>query len=53
VGKGAVEAMAETIDTDILTNRAQKNFFKKGAITNFVLTTREQITDEQLKRLEG
>jgi HK97 family phage portal protein len=52
-GLGAVEAMSETIDTDILTNLAQKNFFKKGAITNFVLTTEGKITPEQLKRLKA
>jgi HK97 family phage portal protein len=52
-GKGAVEALAETIDTDILTNMAQKNFFKKGAITNFVLTTDSKISDDQLKRLKA
>jgi HK97 family phage portal protein len=52
-GKGAVEAMADTIDTDILTNLTQKNFFKKGAITNFVLTTDSKINDEQLKRLKA
>lgn len=52
-GKGAVEAMAETIDSDNLANRTQKNFFKNGAITNFVLTTDNKITDEQLKRLKA
>jgi HK97 family phage portal protein len=52
-GLGVVEAIAETIDTDILTNLAQKNFFKKGAITNFVLTTDKAITPDQLKRLKA
>lgn len=52
-GKGVVEAAAETIDSDNLANLTQKNFFKKGAITNFVLTTDGKITDEQLKRLKA
>jgi HK97 family phage portal protein len=52
-GIGAVEAMAETVDADNLANRVQKNFFKKGAITNFVLSTEKSITDEQLKRLKA
>lgn len=52
-GLGAVEAMAETIDADNLANLVQKNFFKKGAITNFVLTTEGKITDAQLKRLKA
>lgn len=52
-GQGAVEVMAESIDTDNLANLVQKNFFKKGAITNFVLTTDKSITPEQLKRLKA
>jgi HK97 family phage portal protein len=52
-GKGVVEAAAETIDSDNLANLTQKNFFKKGAITNFVLTTDGKITDPQLKRLKA
>jgi hypothetical protein len=52
-GKGVVEAAAETIDSDNLANLTQKNFFKKGAITNFVLTTDGKITDRQLKRLKA
>ncbi len=52
-GLGVVEAVAETIDADVLTNTTQKNFFKKGAITNFVLTTDSTITEEQLKRLKS
>lgn len=49
-GYGAVEAIADTIDADNLTNLVQRNFFDKGAITNFVLTTDAKITQEQLKR---
>lgn len=52
-GLGAVEAMAETIDSDNLANLVQKNFFKKGAITNFVLSTESKITEQQLKRLKA
>lgn len=52
-GLGVVEAMAETIDVDNLTNTVTKNFFKKGAITNFVLSTEQKITPDQLKRLRS
>jgi HK97 family phage portal protein len=52
-GKGVVEALAETIDSDNLANLTQKNFFRKGAITNFVLTTDGKITPDQLKRLKA
>jgi HK97 family phage portal protein len=52
-GLGAVEAIADTIDTDNLANLVQKNFFKKGAITNFVLTTDSKVTEAQLKRLKA
>src|SRR3990167_6681468 len=52
-GYGAVEALADTIDADNLTNEAQRNFFEKGAISNFVLTTESKITQEQLKRIRA
>lgn len=52
-GLGTVEAMADTIDIDNLTNLTTKNFFKKGAITNFVLSTDSHLKDDQLKRLRA
>jgi HK97 family phage portal protein len=52
-GYGAVEAIAETIDTDSLTGTTQRSFFENGAITNFVLTTDSNLTNEQLKRLRA
>lgn len=52
-GYGAVEALAETIDTDNLTNETQKNFFLNGAISNLVLWTESNLNDEQLKRLRA
>lgn len=52
-GLGVVEAMADTIDIDNLTNLTTRNFFTKGAITNFVLTTEQKITKENLKRLRA
>lgn len=52
-GIGAVEAMADTIDVDNLTNATSKSFFTKGAITNFVLTTEQKITPDQLTRLRA
>lgn len=52
-GYGAVEAAAETIDVDNLTNATTRSFFEKGAITNFVLSTEKTLNDEQLKRLKA
>lgn len=52
-GYGAVEAAADTIDIDNLTNETTREFFRNGAITNFVLSTEGKLTDEQLKRLKA
>ena len=52
-GFGAVEAAAEVIDIDALTNYTTKKFFENGAITNFVLSTESKITDDQLKRIKA
>lgn len=52
-GYGAVEALAETIDLDNLTTETTTQFFKNGAISNFVLSTDSKVTDEQLKRLRA
>lgn len=52
-GYGAVEALADAIDTDNITNETQRNFFEKGAIGNFVLTTEANVTQDQLKRLKS
>lgn len=52
-GYGAVEALAETIDLDNLTTETTTQFFKNGAINNFVLSTESKITDDQLKRLRA
>lgn len=52
-GYGAVEAIADTIDADNITNETQRNFFDKGAISNFVLTTDNKITQDQLKRIRA
>lgn len=53
LGLGAVEALAETIDLDNLTEETTKRFFTNGAITNFVLSTDNKVTDDQLKRLQA
>lgn len=52
-GYGAVEALSETIDVDNLTNLTTKNFFKKGAITNFVLSTEQKVNSDQIKRIQA
>lgn len=52
-GLGVVEALADTIDLDNLTTETTKNYFKNGAITNFVLTTENKVTQEQIDRLRA
>lgn len=52
-GYGAVEAAADTIDLDNLTTDTTRKFFDNGAITNFVLSTDNKITQDQLKRLKN
>lgn len=52
-GYGAVEAAAQVIDIDYLTNLLTRKFYENGAITNFVLTTAGRITEEQLKRFKA
>lgn len=52
-GYGTVEAIADTIDSDILSNSTQKKFFERGAISNFVLTSEGKITQDQLKRIRA
>lgn len=52
-GLGVVEALADTIDVDNLTNLTTRNFFQKGAISNFVLSTDQKLTGDQLKRLRA
>lgn len=52
-GKGAVEAAADTIDADNLANLTQINFFKNGAILDFILTTDSKLSTDQIKRLKA
>jgi HK97 family phage portal protein len=52
-GYGAVEAMADTIDIDNLTNFATRRYFEQGPFTNFVLSTEAKVHEEQLKRLNA
>lgn len=52
-GLGAVEALADTIDLDNLTTETTKKFFENGAITNFVLSTDQKVSDDQLERLNA
>lgn len=51
-GYGAVEALAETIDLENLSNDLQRKFFDNGAISNFMLSTDKNLTDEQIKRVK-
>lgn len=52
-GVGKVEALAGTIDLDNLTTEVNKEFFNRGAITNFVLTTDQKIGEENKQRLRA
>lgn len=52
-GQSTVEAFADTIDVDNLTNHTTMSFFKKGAITNFVLSTESKVSEEQIKRIQA
>lgn len=52
-GKSAVEAAAESIDTDNYAVEANKGLFKRGLITNFVLSTENKLTNEQLSQLRA
>lgn len=52
-GLSKVEAAAQAIDTDNLAVETSKNFFKNGAITNFVLTTENKLTEEQIRRMRA
>lgn len=52
-GLGAVEAAADSIDTDNLAIEAQKGLYERGLITNIVLTTPNRISPEQLQQLRA
>lgn len=52
-GKSAVEAAAEAIDTDNYAVEANKGLFKRGMLTNFVLSTDKSLTNEQMAQLRG
>lgn len=52
-GLGKVEAAADAIDTDTYAIEANKQLFKRGLISNFVLSTSNKLTDEQLKQLHA
>lgn len=52
-GKSKVEAAAEEIDIDNYATEANKNMFKKGMISNFVLSTPNRLTPEQVKEIEA
>ncbi|CAB4151707.1 Bacteriophage/Gene transfer agent portal protein [uncultured Caudovirales phage] len=52
-GLGTVEASADTIDIDNLTNETTRKFFKQGAIANFILTTESALSDDQLRRMRA
>lgn len=52
-GKSKVQAAAETIDTDNYAIEANKGLFKRGLITNFVLSTENKLNAEQLTALRA
>lgn len=52
-GLGKVEAAADAIDTDTFAIEANKQLFRRGLISNFILTTPNKLTTEQLKQLHA
>lgn len=52
-GLGAVEAAADAIDTDTYAIEANKKMFERGLIANFILTTPNKVTTEQLQQLHA
>lgn len=52
-GKSKVAAAAEAIDTDNLAIEANKGIFQRGMINNFILSTDNNLTQEQLKALRA
>lgn len=52
-GLGKVEAAADTIDSDSLAIEANKKLFTRGLISQFILTSENKLTDEQLKQLHA
>lgn len=52
-GKSKVEAAAEAIDTDNYAIEANKSLFKRGLITNFILSTANKLTSDQRKALRA
>lgn len=52
-GLGKVEAAADTIDSDSLAIEANKQLFLNGMISNFILTSPNKLTHEQLKQLRA
>lgn len=52
-GLGKVEAAADTIDSDSLAIEANKQLFLNGMISNFILTSPNRLTDEQIKQLRA
>lgn len=52
-GYGKVEAAADDIDLDSMAVEANKQLYMRGLISNFVLTTPNKLTDEQLKQLHA
>lgn len=52
-GLGKVEAAADTIDTDSMAIEANKALYKRGLISNFILTTPNKVTPEQLSQLHA
>jgi len=48
-GKSKVQAAAEAIDTDNFAIEANKGLFQRGLIGNFVLSTQNAMTPEQMK----
>lgn len=52
-GKSVVEAAALEIDTDNLAGEFLKQLFRNGAVANFILSSPNRITPDELKRMQA
>jgi len=52
-GFSVVEGIANTLDIDSNTLTATRSFYENGMMSQFMLTTDNKITDDQLKRLKA
>lgn len=52
-GKSTVEAIAQTIDTEVMSAETSRKFYEQGMLSQFVLTTEQRLNQDQIKRLQA